>query len=170
MTEERCSSPPDGRGSMRALSGDLESCDDRGRDRHTLHFDGIIRLAARPDPRLAAFHGEFAADRDEVRHFETRAAKFAHFGGNVRHVVEFGRLEKARLGADQGNSDDAEGRCQLLRLHPERLLEQPPGAPVEILEKTAVEHDACRVAMTPFDRELPAIDEIGHARGGFSYW
>src|SRR5262245_34148020 len=31
----------------------------------------------------------------------------------------------------------------------------------------AVEYDAVGVAMTPFDRETPAVDEIGHAWSGF---
>ena len=54
-------------------------------------------------------------------------------------------------------------------LDAKRGFEQRPGAGIEIFEETRVKDDACRVAMTPFDRELPAIDEIGHAQGGFPY-
>ena len=45
---------------------------------------------------------------------------------------------------------------------PSAGLEQRPGAPIEEFEEAAVEHDAGRIAMGPFDGELPAADEIGH--------
>ena len=56
--------------------------------------------------------------------------------------------------------------AELRRPHAERRLEQQPCAPVEELEEAAVEYDAGRIAMTPFDGELPAIDEIGHTGFG----
>jgi len=82
----------------------------------------------------------------------------------VRHIVELGGPEKAGLGVDQRYSYDAEDPRQLVRLHRKRFLKKTPHAPIEIFEEAAVEHDASRVAVTPFDRELPAEDEIGHAR------
>src|SRR5207248_8998808 len=121
-------------------------------------------------PRLAAFDGKPAADRDAMRDLEARAPELADLGGDVRHVVELGGAVKAGLGVDQWNPDDPEGRCQIVRLHVERRLEQPPRAPIEILEEAAVEYDARRVAMAPFHRELPPVDEIGHARVRFPYW
>src|SRR5215471_21276563 len=101
-------------------------------------------------------------------HLEARAAELDHFGGDVGHVVELGRLDEARLGVDQRNADNAVGGPELARPHPQRFLEQQPRAPVEELEEAAVEHDAGRIAMTPFDGELPVVDEIAHAR--FRLW
>src|SRR6476620_10685863 len=152
------------------LSRGTKSRDDRGRNRHAFHLDRIIRIAPGPHPRLAAFDRKRAADRDVMHHLEARAPELADLGGDVRHVVELGGPVKASLGADQRNSDNPEGRCQLVRLHVERRLEQLPRAPIEILEEAAVEHDARRVAMTPFHRELPPVDKIGHALVRFPYW
>ena len=99
-----------------------------------------------------------------MRHLEARTLKLGDFGGDVRHIVEPGGPEKAGLGVDQRYSYDAEDPRQLVRLHRKRFLKKTPHAPIEIFEEAAVEHDASRVAVTPFDRELPAEDEIGHAR------
>src|SRR5919197_1928740 len=140
--------------------------DDRGRYRHAFHFGGIIRVAPGPHPRLAAFDRKLATDRDAMRHLEARSPELADLGGDVRHIAEPGGLEKASLGVDQGDSDDAEDASQLVWPDVERRFEQAPRAPIEKLEEAAVEHDPGRVAMTPFDGELPAIDEIGHAWSG----
>jgi len=99
-----------------------------------------------------------------MRHLEARTLKLGDFGGDVRHIVELGGPEKAGLGVDQRYSYDPEDPRQLVRLHRKRFLKKTPHAPIEIFEEAAVEHDASRVAVTPFDRELPAEDEIGHAR------
>src|SRR5260370_25029329 len=101
-----------------------------------------------------------------MRHIETRALKLGDFGGDVRHIVELGGPEKAGLGVDQRYSDDSKGGGQLVRLHLEGFLEKTPHAPIEILEEAAVEHDASRVAVTPFDRELSPKHEISPAQVG----
>src|SRR5262249_58914517 len=97
-----------------------------------------------------------------MRHLEARAVKLDDLGGDVRHIVELGRSEKAGLGVDQRYSDDSKGHRQLVRFHIKRFLEKTPHAPIEILEEAAVEHDASRVAVTPFDPELPAAHESSH--------
>src|SRR5438094_10609329 len=101
-----------------------------------------------------------------MRHLEARTLKVGDVGGDVRHIVEAGGPEKAGLGVDQRYSYDAEDPRQLVRLHRKRFLKKTPHAPIEIFEEAAVEHDASRVAVTPFDRELPAKNEIGHAQVG----
>ena len=88
------------------LSRGMKSRDDRGRNRHAFHLDRIIRIAPGPHPRLAAFDGKRAADRDAMRHLEARAPELADLGGDVRHVVELGGAVKAGLGADQWNPEE----------------------------------------------------------------
>ena len=61
---------------------------------------------------------------------------------------------KLARGVDQRNADDAEGGPKSGGLTPSAGLEQRPGAPVEELEEAAVEDDAGRVAVAPFNREL----------------
>src|ERR1700730_18273774 len=99
----------------------------------------------------------------EMRYVETRAPEFADLGGDIRDIVELGGLEKAGLGVHQRNAHDAEGRPHFVRRHTQCRFEQQPDAPIEKLEEMAVEHDAGRVAMPPFDRKSPAVYEIGHA-------
>src|SRR5262252_6659100 len=137
--------------------------DHRGWDWHALQFDRVVRVAPGPYPRFAAFDGKLTADRDAMRHVQARAPEFADLGGDVRDIVELSGLEKAGLGVHQRNAHDAEGRAQLVRRYAQCRFEQQPDAPIEKLEEMAVEHDAGRVAMTPFDRESPAAHEIGHA-------
>src|SRR5262249_35670785 len=149
------------------LSCVTKSCVDRSWNRHPLPFSRILWVASGPNPDLAAFDGKLPAYRDAMRHLEARAVKLGDLGGDVRHIVELGGSEKAGLGVDQRYSDDSERHGQLVRFHLQRFLEKTPHAPNEIFEGAAVEHDASRVAMTPFDRELPAEDEIGHARFRF---
>src|SRR5262249_19224998 len=146
-----------------------KSIDHSGRDREALQFDGIVRVRRGPYPRLAPFDGELAADQDAMPHLEPRPPELADLGGTVRDVVELGGLDEAGAGVDDRKAHDAEGRPQLRRPHAQRLLEHAPDAPVEELEEVAVEDDAGRIAMTPFDDELPVVDEIAHAcsvRGG----
>jgi hypothetical protein len=50
-----------------------------------------------------------------------------------------------------------------MRLDAERRQKHLPGAGIEHFEETAVEHDAGRVALAPFDRQLPAESERCHA-------
>ncbi len=50
-----------------------------------------------------------------------------------------------------------------MRLHAEGGLEHFPGVGVEDLEVAAVEHDAGRIALAPFDGQLPAVGERRHA-------
>ena len=50
------------------------------------------------------------------------------------------------------------------RLYAQRGLEQHPGAPVEELEKAAVEDDARGVAMAPLDGKPPSVYEFRHDR------
>jgi hypothetical protein len=145
-----------------------KSGDYRGWNRHTLPFSRVLWVAPGPNPDLAAFDGRLPADCNAMRHLEARAVKFGDLGGDVRHIVELGGSEKAGLGVHQRYSDDSEGHRQLIRFHLKRFLEKTPHAPIEILEEAAVEHDASRVAVTPFDRELPAQNEISHARNRFS--
>ena len=52
---------------------------------------------------------------------------------------------------------------QVRRFDAQRQFEQRPGAPIEEFEEAGVEDDARWVAMAPFDGELPAIDQSGHA-------
>src|ERR1700722_16285704 len=96
---------------------------------------------------------------------ETRTAELAHPGRQLDDVAEPRRSQKARAGIDQRDPHDAVGRAELVRLHAERRLEKGPGAPIEEFEEPAVEDDAGRVAMTPFDHELPSVDETGHCFG-----
>jgi hypothetical protein len=145
-----------------------KSGDYRGWNRHTLPFSRVLWVAPGPNPDLAAFDGRLPADCNAMRHLEARAVKFGDLGGDVRHIVELGGSEKAGLGVHQRYSDDSEGHRQLIRFHLKRFLEKTPHAPIEILEEAAVENDANRVAVTPFDRELPAQNEISHARNRFS--
>src|SRR5262249_37165190 len=145
-----------------------KSGDYRGRNRPTLPFSRVLWIAPGPNPDLAAFDGRLPADCNAMRHLEARAVKFGDLGGDVRHIVELGGSEKAGLGVHQRYSDDSEGHRQFIRFHLKRFLEKTPHAPIEILEEAAVEHDASRVAVTPFDRELPAQNEITHARNRFS--
>src|ERR1700722_3195487 len=93
---------------------------------------------------------------------ETRTTELAHSRRELDDVAEPCRSEEARAGIDQGYAHDAVGRAELVRLHAERRLEQGPRAPIEELEEPAVEDDAGRVAMTPFDHELPSVDKTGH--------
>ena len=79
-----------------------------------------------------------------MAHLEARAAEFRHLGDDLGEIVELGRPEKAALGVDQRDADDAEGARQIARTHAERGLEQEPRVPVEEFEEPAVEHDARR--------------------------
>src|SRR5262249_16048379 len=116
-----------------------------------------------------AFDGKLPAYRDAMRHLEARAVKFGDRGGDVRHIVELSGSKKAGRGVDQRYSDDSEGDRQLVRFHLKRFLEKTRHAPMQIFEEAAVEDDASRIAVTPFDRDLPAEDEIGHARFRFPF-
>jgi len=87
-----------------------------------------------------------------------------HLGGDVGQVVEFWRgFEKSALGVDQRNA--------MMRMRfrgpqartPSAISNSSHELQSKKLEEAAVEHDARRVAMTPFDGELPAVDEICHA-------
>jgi hypothetical protein len=71
---------------------------------------------------------------------------------------------RKRAGIDQGQPGNAKRRCELGRLHAEGGLEQHPGAPVEKLEKSAVEDDAGRVAMAPLDGKAPPVNQFSHYR------
>src|SRR5262249_52483449 len=46
--------------------------------------------------------------------------------------------------------------------HAEHGLEHLPGAPVEIFEEAAVEDNAGRVTMAPFDRQRSKVDQVRH--------
>src|SRR5262245_20669121 len=94
---------------------------------------------------------------------EARAAEFADARGHVYNVAELDRPEEIGAGVHQRNSDNAERVRQLVRLDPERRLEHLPGAGIEDLEETAVEHDPGRIALAPFDGQFPAMDESRHA-------
>src|SRR5580692_12428326 len=93
---------------------------------------------------------------------EARTAELAHPRRELDDVAEPRRSEKARAGVDQRYAHDAVGRAEFVRLHAERRLEQGPGAPIEEFEEPALEDDPGRVAMSPFDHELPSVDETGH--------
>src|SRR5580692_5328298 len=93
---------------------------------------------------------------------EARTAELAHPRRELDDVAEPRRSEKARAGVDQGYAHDAVGRAEVVRLHAERRFEQGPGAPIEELEKPAVEDDPGRIAMAPFDGELAPVEEAGH--------
>src|SRR5262249_13237764 len=142
------------------LSCGPEPRDDRGRDRYALQFDRILRVAPGPYPRLAAFDGKLAADRDAMRHVKARAPECADLGGDVGDVVELGRLEKAGLGVDQRNSHDAEGRAQLIRPHAQGRFEQQPDAPIEKFEEMAVERGAGGVEMPPSACDPRGVEEF----------
>src|SRR5262245_20867619 len=93
---------------------------------------------------------------------EARAAEFADARGHVYNVAELDRPEEIGAGVDQRNSDNSERVSQLVRLDPERRLEHLPGARVEDLKETAVEHDPGRIALAPLDGQFPPIDERRH--------
>src|SRR5262249_58842597 len=95
-------------------------------------------------------------------HLEARTAESVDVGGHLRHVIELGGSQKARLHLDQRDPDNPKMLGDLVRAHPERRLDHEPGVPIKKFKKTAVEDNAGGIAMTPFHRELPAIDEICH--------
>src|SRR3984957_4450267 len=140
----------------------LEARGDLGRYRLRFDLRRIDRIARRPDACLLALDRERAVHQELMLDVETRTAELAHPGRQLDDVAEPRRSQKARAGIDQGYAHDAEGRAELVRLHAERRLEQGPGAPIEEFEEPAVEDDAGRVAMAPFDHELPSVDETGH--------
>ena len=82
---------------------------------------------------------------------------------NLHDVAEPRRGKEARAGVNQRNADDPEGAGKISRLYAERRLEKRPSAPIEEFEETAVEDDPCRVAIAPFDGELPPAEDIGHS-------
>src|SRR5215472_2651197 len=85
-------------------------------------------------------------------------------GSEFDQVAESRRGQKTRAGIDQRQPGDAEGRCQFGGLHPQRCLEQQPGAPVKEFKKPAVEDNAGGVAMAPLDGKAPPMNEFGHYR------
>src|SRR5271155_2719070 len=95
---------------------------------------------------------------------ETRAAERNDLRRQLHRIAEARRRDEARAGVDQRQAEDAERRGKLGRLHAEGFFKKRPGAPIEEFEKVAVEDDAGRVALAPFDGEMPPADEIGHAR------
>src|SRR4029450_10748599 len=123
----------------------------------------IILAPRRPYPCFAALDGQLAADRKAMLDVKARAAEFPDARGHVPNVAELDRPEEIGAGIDQWNSDNAERVRQLVRFDPERRLEHLPGAGIEDLEETAVEHDPCRIALAPLDGQFPAIDERRHA-------
>lgn len=135
---------------------------DLGGYRLRFDFGRIDRVARRPDARFLALDRERTMHQELMLDIKTRTTELAHPGRELDDVAESRRSEKARAGIDQRYAHDAEGRAELVRLHAERRLEQGPRAPVEEFEETAVEDDAGRVAMAPFDHELPSVDETGH--------
>src|SRR5690242_9788227 len=145
-------------GRLLALFG-AEFGDHIGRDGGTADLFGVVLVARRPDAGFRALHGQFAVNRKTVFDVEAGAAELAHPRGHLDGVAELNGLEKIDAGIDQGDADDAERICQLMRLHAERGLEHAPGAGVEDLEETAVEHDAGRIALAPFDAQRAAIGE-----------
>src|SRR5580700_6792833 len=135
---------------------------DLGGYRLRFDFRRIGGVARRPDAGLLALDRERTVHQQLMLDVETRTAELAHSGCQLDDVAEPRRREKARAGIDQGDAHDAEGRAELVRLHAECRLEEGPRAPIEELEEPAVEDDAGRVAMAPFDHELPSVDETGH--------
>ena len=111
---------------------------------------------AAPVDRERAVHQQLMLD------VETRTAELGQPRRQLDDIAEPRWSQKARAGIDQRYAHDAVGRAELVRLHAERRLEQGPGAPIEEFEEPAVEDDAGRVAMAPFDHELPSVDEIVH--------
>jgi len=93
---------------------------------------------------------------------EARAAELGYLRCVIDDIAEPDRRDEARPDIDQRHGEDVEFRRQLVPGHTERGLEQRPGAGVEDLEESGVENDAGRIAIAPFDPELPAVDEIGH--------
>jgi len=77
-------------------------------------------------------------------------------------IAEPCRGEEARAGIDQWKTQDPESGSEIRRLGAQRGCKKRPGAPVKKLEKAAVENDTGRIAVSPFDGELPPADEIGH--------
>jgi len=138
----------------------LEAGDDARRDRLRFHLGRIGRIRRGPHPRLAALDRHGAGDEQPVLDIETRTAEFADLRGHLDDIAETGRRQKAGARVDQRNPDDAEGCRQVRRLNPERGFEQRPGAPIEEFKKAGIEDDAGGVALSPFDRELPAADKI----------
>src|ERR1700722_15293330 len=143
----------------------LEARRNLGRYRLRFDFRRIDRVSRGPDARLLALDRERAVHQKLMLDVETRTAELAHPGRQLDDVAEPRRSQKARAGVDQGYAHDAVGRAELVRLYAERSLKEGPRAPIEEFEEPAVEDDAGRVAMTPFDHELPSVDETGHCFG-----
>ena len=125
-------------------------------------FDGIGRIAPRPNARFMAFDGDLAADQKAMFDVEAGTAERAHPRDHLDDIAEARRRDEARAGVHQRNAENAEGGRQFVRLHAERRLEQAPGAAIEKLEEAGVEDDPGGVAMSPLDREMPPVDETGH--------
>jgi hypothetical protein len=140
----------------------FEMRDDARRDGLRFHFGRIGGIRRGPDPRLAALDRHRAGDKQPMLDVEARTAEFADLRRHFNDVAEAGRRQKAGAGVDQRNPDDAEGRREIRRLNPERGFEQRPRAPIEEFEKAGVEDNAGGVALSLFDRKLPAADEICH--------
>src|SRR5215471_19264016 len=141
----------------------LEPRDHLGRNRLRLQLRRIVLVACSPHARLAPFHGECPVAQEAMLYVEARAPEFADVREDFNRVAELDRHDEARPSIDQRDPHDAKGRRQVGWLDAERGLEQGPCADVEIFEEAAVEHDAGGIAVAPFDRDLPAIDESGHA-------
>src|SRR5664280_2413242 len=151
-------------GRLPAVRGRLpKSGNDIARNGDAADLVRIVLVTRRPDPGLGPVHRQFAADGEPVLDVETGAAELRHPRGDIHHVAEFRGFQEIGARVHQRNTDDAEGFRQLMRRHAERGFEQHPGADVEHLEKAAVEHDAGRVALAPFDGQLSAECERRHA-------
>ena len=122
----------------------------------------IGRIARCPNAGLATFDGERAAHNQPMLDIEARPAELADLRRQLHDVAESCRSEEAGADVDQRNADDAEGAGQVEGFDAQRGLEERPRPPVEEFEETAIEYDACRIAVTPFDRKLPLTEEMGH--------
>src|SRR5262245_37665014 len=142
---------------MERLRGEFR--DDISRNGDTADLFGVVLAACRPDTGFPALDRKFPADRKPMLDVEARAAERAHPGCYLDRVAESDGLDEIGARVDQGNADDAESAGEVLRLHAERRLEHVPGVGVEDLEEAAVENDAGRIALAPFDGQLPAVGE-----------
>src|SRR5437016_1400311 len=73
-----------------SMRPELLACEPRDhvrRDQLRLDARGIVLVARRPDPGLAALDRKLALDREPVRHVEARTAELAHLRGKLHHVA-----------------------------------------------------------------------------------
>ena len=123
----------------------------------------VVFAARRPDPGLAALDRERAADADRVLDLEAGTAEFATREAISMASPNLAGLRKLARASTSGMPMMPKVRARSCGLTPSAASNSSQVRVVEDLEEAAVEHDAGRIAVAPFDRHLPAEHERGHA-------